>query len=192
MKNSWLNIPNLLSLYRLLTFPLLIWLIITRHADLFAIFLCINLVTDVLDGLIARLFKLETALGAKLDSIADIGSYIAGFWGALVFKANDFGDLIWMLWVFIGSIILYQVISLIKCGRPPSLHLYSTKIGGYLQGGFFFCLFAFSYYECAFLVAMIWGYLSFVEEIAILLILPKMRSNVRGIWWVLREQNSES
>ncbi len=65
-----ITIPNLLSFYRLLAFPLILWFIISGKERLFAIFLIINLVTDFLDGLIARLFKQETDLGAKLDSFA--------------------------------------------------------------------------------------------------------------------------
>lgn len=71
-KKKIVTVPNLLSFYRLLAFPLILWLIISGKERLFAIFLIINLVTDFLDGFIARVFNQETDLGAKLDSFAMI------------------------------------------------------------------------------------------------------------------------
>jgi len=67
-KENIYNVPNFLSFYRLLTFPLVLYFIYTGEENLFAIFLCVNLVTDILDGLIARMFNLKTKFGAKLDS----------------------------------------------------------------------------------------------------------------------------
>ncbi len=189
MDKALLNIPNALSLYRLLSFPFLIWFILTNQQQYFAILLCINLITDILDGWIARAFKLQTAFGARLDSLADFGTYIAAFWGVWEFKLEEFGELSWMLWVFIGSIVLYMLVSLMKFGKAPSLHLYSTKIGGYLQGGFFFFLFALGFYKWFFILAMIWGYLSAIEEVIILLILPELKSNVKGLYWILKDKN---
>lgn len=41
--------------------------------------LFINLATDILDGFIARRLKWESELGARLDSLADLGSYAMAF-----------------------------------------------------------------------------------------------------------------
>ncbi|HTL80492.1 MAG TPA: CDP-alcohol phosphatidyltransferase family protein, partial [Bacteroidia bacterium] len=80
-KPSVITIPNALSFYRLLSFPFLLFLVFTHREHWFSILFCINLVTDILDGLIARLFRMTTALGAKLDSLADAGMYILAFFG---------------------------------------------------------------------------------------------------------------
>jgi CDP-diacylglycerol--glycerol-3-phosphate 3-phosphatidyltransferase len=185
-KISLWNLPNLISLYRLLSFPFLLYLIYSKNESLFAILLCINLVSDILDGLIARTFKLQTEFGARLDSMADWGTYLLAFLGIYRFKMEDHRADFWLLYVFIGLIVFYNIFSLIKFRRLPSLHMYSAKVGGYIQGIYFFSLFAFGYYSPIFYLAMIWGWMSSIEEIIILIYLKKLRSNVKGLYWVVQ------
>src|SRR6266446_2431403 len=66
-----LNLPNFLTLIRILTIPFfLIYLSYHRYGEALIIFV-IGGVTDFLDGLAARLMKQQTALGAYLDPVAD-------------------------------------------------------------------------------------------------------------------------
>ena len=80
-----INVPNGLSLYRLWMFPAIVLLCLTGAEQLFAVFICINLITDILDGLIARTFKLQTRFGARLDSLADVTTYISAILGLFCF-----------------------------------------------------------------------------------------------------------
>ncbi|WP_341367914.1 CDP-diacylglycerol--glycerol-3-phosphate 3-phosphatidyltransferase [Yoonia sp. BS5-3] len=70
-----LNIPNILTILRLIAAPAVVFLFlfITRPwADWFALVLFIGAaLTDFLDGYLARAWKQETKLGAMLDPIAD-------------------------------------------------------------------------------------------------------------------------
>lgn len=86
-ENIW-NMPNALSAYRILALPFIIYAIISGNKNLFIILLSINLITDILDGLIARAFKLQAELGARLDSLADIGTYIMAFVGMIVLEQD--------------------------------------------------------------------------------------------------------
>ncbi|WP_046757115.1 CDP-alcohol phosphatidyltransferase family protein [Kordia jejudonensis] len=187
-KENIYNVPNFLSFYRLLTFPLILWFIYAGNEHLFAIFLCINLVTDILDGLIARTFNLKTKFGAKLDSLADNGMFIAAFIGIFAFKFDEMEASIWLLWLFFGFFITGLAISLIKFRQYPSLHLYTTKVGGYVQGIFIFILFAWNYAEPLFFAAMIVGYISHIEEIIILIISKEMKTDAKGLYWILKER----
>src|SRR5262245_64044924 len=66
-----LNLPNFLTLIRILTIPFfLVYLSYHRYAEALIIFI-IGGVTDFLDGLAARLMNQQTALGAYLEPIAD-------------------------------------------------------------------------------------------------------------------------
>ena len=141
-KDKLLTTPNILSLYRIIVFPLILLFIISGRELLFAVFLVISLVTDVLDGLIARRFKLESELGARIDSIGDMGTYTLAFLGIFVFKWDVIAPHILPFLIFAGLCVLLVLTALIKFGRLPSFHLYSWKIGGYIQGLFFVVLFA--------------------------------------------------
>jgi cardiolipin synthase len=66
-----LNLPNFLTLIRIVTIPFfLVFLSYHRYLEAFIIFI-IGGVTDFLDGLVARWMNQQTALGAYLDPIAD-------------------------------------------------------------------------------------------------------------------------
>ena len=188
-RNNIYTIPNLLSLYRLLMFPFILYLGISRQEQLFAILLTINLITDVLDGLTARCFNMQTELGARLDSIADLGTYIAAIAGIFFFKASDFQPHLGSFFIFIFLLCFAHILSLIKFKRLPSLHLYSWKIGGYIQGAFFITLFLFGFYSVFYYIMIAWGILAFCEHIVIQLIIKKMQSNAKGLYWVLKNKN---
>ncbi len=187
-KKKIVTVPNALSFYRLLAFPLILWFIISGKEQLFAIFLIINLVTDFLDGLIARIFKQETALGAKLDSFADDLTYILAFTGLLVFKGEDFLPHLVSFVVFMAFLVGSVIMSLIKFKTTPSFHLYSTKISGYIQAGFFICLFTIGFIPVLYYIMIVWGIMAATEHMIIQLIIPRMRSNVKGLYWVLKEK----
>ncbi len=185
-----INIPNTLSFYRLLTFPVILYLAIAGYEQAFAVLIIINLLSDVLDGLLARALKQETEFGARLDSIADISTYFLVFLGILVFKRHDFAPHVFSFSVFIGLLVVAILLSLIKFRRFPSLHLYSWKIGGYIQGFFFFILFAFGFYTPLYYFMIVWGILAFIEHIIIQLMIPNMISNAKGLYWVIRDRKN--
>lgn len=185
-----LNLPNILSLYRLCSFPFILIIAWKGNEGLFVLLLCINLITDILDGLIARVFNLMTEMGAKIDSLADVGTYILAFLGIGLFKWEEFQPHLFSFLLFISLFLVCNVLSLIKFGRFPSLHLYSWKIGGYIQGIFFFILFVFEFYTPLYFFMITWGILSFIEHLMVQFILPEMRSNSKGIYWVLKERGS--
>ena len=65
------NIPNMITLARLLMTPLAVSMIVSqRFLPAFSIFLLAS-VSDAVDGFIARRFDLRTELGAYLDPLAD-------------------------------------------------------------------------------------------------------------------------
>ena len=185
-----MNIPNILSLYRLITFPFLFALVLAGFENIFSILICINLITDLLDGLIARTFKLQTEIGAKLDSIADMGTYINAFLGIFLFKFQEIEPYIISFIVFMSLFVFSHILSLIKFGRLPSLHLYSWKIGGYIQGIFFFMLFTVGFFKIYYIIMITWGILAFSEHIIIQLVIKKMISNAKGLYWVLADKKN--
>jgi len=187
-----LTIPNLITIYRLLAFPLILYFAISGKESLFAIFIVINLVSDAIDGFIARRFNMETAIGAKLDSFADNLTYLLVFFGIYVFKLEDFLPHKVSFLVFIGSLVFTVIFSLVKFRKFPSMHMYTTKIGGYIQGAFFICLFTVGFILPFYYFVIAWGIIGAIESVYIQLIIPEMRSNVKGLYWVLKEKKAET
>lgn len=74
------NLPNLITLARLLSVPVVVWLLVTSAYDYaFWLFVAAAL-SDAVDGFLAKRFGLTTVLGAYLDPIADkvllVGVYV--------------------------------------------------------------------------------------------------------------------
>lgn len=178
----------MLSFYRIITFPVVLYFILTDQETIFLTLLIINLVTDFLDGFIARKFNLETAFGARLDSLADEGTYILAFVGIFIFKASDLDPHKISFLLFMSLYAISLVYCLIKFKRLPGLHLYSSKIGAFIQGSFLFVLFVFGFFPIFYYIMIIWGIASFLEQIIILLISSEMRSNSKGLYWVLKNK----
>jgi len=183
-----LNIPNILSLYRLFVFPVIVLMILLKLELVYAILVVISLNTDVWDGFIARRFKQQTAIGARIDSLADIGMYITALSGIIVFKIQEIGPDAWLYYVFIACYVIVTLSPLIKFGKIQSFHLYSIKAAGYLQGFFFILLFFVDYIPIYFYVMVNLSLLAFIESLSIQLIIPEMRSDIKGLYWVLRER----
>lgn len=191
MKEKVLNIPNLLSLYRLAAFPLILWFIYKDKESLFTIFIIINFLTDIADGFIARRFKMETEFGARLDSIADNLTYVLAFLAIFRFRLQDFSPYIVSFLIFIGFLVLTVIVALIKFRKLPSFHLYITKVGGYIQGAFLIALFTIGFIPALYYFMIIWGITGAIEHITIQLLIPEMRSNVKGIYWILKERKEQ-
>ena len=65
------NVPNLLTLLRILLVPVFVALIVEDRLILAAAVFIIAGITDVIDGVIARSFDMRTKLGQMLDPFAD-------------------------------------------------------------------------------------------------------------------------
>ena len=66
-----MNLPNILTLTRVLLIPVFVILIINKYFEWALLTFALAGITDGLDGLIARLTHQRTELGAYLDPIAD-------------------------------------------------------------------------------------------------------------------------
>ena len=94
------NVPNILSMLRLIGVPVFLWALLT-HQDVLALLVLMGSgISDYLDGKIARHYGLVTKLGQYLDPIADrlyIATTLFGlawreiipWWLVLVLLARD-------------------------------------------------------------------------------------------------------
>jgi cardiolipin synthase len=76
-----LNLPNVITLGRVILIPVIFWLLVSGHTRAaFIAFVCAG-VSDAVDGFLAKRLDLRTQLGAYLDPLADkllvVSIYIA-------------------------------------------------------------------------------------------------------------------
>ena len=98
--NRILTIPNLLSAFRILLVPVIVWLYCWK-ADypLAAWTLALSGLTDIVDGFIARRFHMVSNLGKALDPIADKLTQTAAL-GCLLTRFNAMW---WLLGVLVAK-----------------------------------------------------------------------------------------
>lgn len=183
-----LNVPNALSLYRLLVFPVILFMALTNRESTYVVLLCISLVSDALDGSIARRFNLQTKFGAALDNIADICTYAMAVLGLFVFKWGDIEPHSLILYIFFGLFIISYIVAFARFGKIPGLHLYSAVSAGYVQSIFFFVLFVFGFNIWFYYLAIGWGVVAYTEKIFVLLRLDDIKRGVKGLYWLIQAQ----
>jgi cardiolipin synthase (CMP-forming) len=190
--NVPLNLPNILSLYRLFSFPFIMIFVFIGEKNLFAFFICFNLITDFADGWIARRFNQITEIGSIIDSMADSGTYILAVAGIIAFKWADFKPYIISFSVFLVLFVLTDLVPLIKFRKLNNYHTYGAKIGGYIKGAFFFVLFVFRFYDWFYYIMVITGIIAFTENILISIILKESRADVKGLYWVIKSMKDKT
>ncbi len=186
------NVPNFISLYRLLVFPVILYMAVTNRENWFVILLCISLVSDILDGNIARIFKLQTHFGAALDNLADICTIAMALLGMFIFKWTEISPHAWILYIFLAIFILSYIIAFIRFRKIPGLHLYSAVSAGYAQGIFFFVLFVSGFYPWLYYLVVIWGIIAYTEKILVLLRLDDIKIGVKGLYWLIKKEKENA
>lgn len=169
-------------------FPFILYLVFTKNESLFSLFITISLVTDILDGLIARLFKMQTNIGVKLDSWADTGTYILAFTAIYMFRWNEVKNEWIIAAIFFTSWIMSYAIVFVKFKGLIGLHTYLFKLTGYLQGAFIVILFVFGYNVWLLYLCLCVGIVACLEEIIIIMMIKQPMSNVKGLYWILKNK----
>jgi len=108
------NLPNLLSLARLLSVPALVWLIMNGRMEAAFWLFVVASATDAADGFIAKRYGARTVVGAYLDPIADKALLTAVY----VVLGHEGLIALWLviLVVFrdimiVGGVLLYQLLA---------------------------------------------------------------------------------
>ncbi len=187
-EENWLNAPNAISLARLCVAPVALLCVIRGREQAFQILIVFALLSDFVDGFLARTLGLTTRIGARLDSIADDATFVVGLIGVYAFKFELLRPDLGWLYVFIVFYILCDLIPYLKFGKMPAFHVYSFKATGYLVALNFLLLFTVGYVRFVFVTTMIVGTLAAIETIAVALALKEFRTDVRGLYWVLADR----
>jgi len=184
-KEQIVNLPNLVSLIRILMAPVLLYFAFMQQPNWFMGTLLFAVFTDVLDGFLARTLNQITTMGSHLDS-----------WGDFVIY-NTMAVCAWILWpdilqrellyfiTIVLSFILPAIIGFIKFQRFTSYHTWSVKVAVFVTVVSYVLLFA-GLVDWPFRVAAVFCLYAAIEEIAITFLIRREHVDVRTVWQVLK------
>lgn len=184
------TIVNSITLYRIVTFPVLLILLFTGNIDLFKWLLLASFFTDAIDGALARMYGATSILGSKLDSIGDDLTVLAATVGLFVTRF-DFIKEQAAVFIFLFLLFLFQLaMSLHRYKKISTFHTYLAKTAAVVTAIFLLSVFFLEsvYYPLFYAAAIITG-IELIEEIILVFKLHEYRSNVKGLYWVLRKKN---
>jgi cardiolipin synthase len=96
------DIPNLISIARILLVPPVVWALLNTHYDLAMVLFAVAGISDAVDGFLAKHYRWESRLGGILDPLAD-----------KLLLLSTFLSLAWLQaipWWLIGLILLRELI----------------------------------------------------------------------------------
>lgn len=128
------NIPNAISLARLLATPVLLWMVLLHRQELFKWLLLACLLSDILDGWIARAFELRSKRGASLDSLADLLVALNMVLGLFVFQREFLAVHYREVLLVVGLFAIEAIAAILRYGRISSFHTTLNRIAAYAQG----------------------------------------------------------
>ncbi len=183
------QIPNLLSIARITATPILTWCAIVGAERAFTWVLVPALLTDMADGAIARRYGLTSKLGALLDSVADLLLFFVTCFGVWKFFPQLVKAHALILGLLVGIWATELGIAMLRYRRPSSFHTYASKLAAYLLAISVVVLFVWNRPTPLIPVAVVMSIAANLEELLILWRLPTWQSDVRGIYWVMRERS---
>ena len=187
----WKNIPNAISIARICATSVLLASVWFGRIEIFKWLLLACLLSDILDGLIARTFHLTSKLGATLDSTADILTMLIGGVGVFVFQKAFVFEHRLAIYVVFGFYLAEIGASLIRYGKVSSFHTLLDRFAAYAAGIFLMSLFLWGYQGWLFKIAIALYVVSLIEEITLICLLPEWRSDVGGLWRVLAARGTK-
>lgn len=126
--------PSLISFSRILLVGVLWGLALTLPQEnvLFAVVFLLCVATDALDGYVARRWKLESNLGAKLDNIADTLVYLSLVpWIYRLIPELLLGNLV-LIGITLAIYLADLALQYLRHGKRVPLHLLSGKLASAL------------------------------------------------------------
>jgi CDP-diacylglycerol--glycerol-3-phosphate 3-phosphatidyltransferase len=185
MKATRSQIPNILSGFRLVAAPFLLVLAWLGHPNLFLVLLCLSLLSDSVDGFVARKLNVSSDTGTKLDSWGDLATYLTvpicawWLWPGLLKREVFFVS------VAIGAYVVPILAGLAKFGRVPSYHTWSAKLSAVLMSIAALVLFT-TGIAWPFRIAALVQAVEAIEEILITILLPAPQGNVHSLWHAMK------
>jgi CDP-diacylglycerol--glycerol-3-phosphate 3-phosphatidyltransferase len=158
------------------------------YAPWIVLLLYLGLISDILDGIIARNSGIATSGLRRLDSQVDMIFWVSAGWSAWALHA----DIIKQYWIAILILFategLCYLVSFMRFGKETCTHAWLSKFWGLCLLAGFTELIGFGSGGFFFVLAIVAGYVSHLDRILITLIIPKWTHDIPSTYhaWLLR------
>jgi CDP-diacylglycerol--glycerol-3-phosphate 3-phosphatidyltransferase len=161
------------------------------NEKLFFILFTLMLISDVLDGYLARKLHQCTKIGTKLDSMGDYITYISipfatwWLWPELIKSEAVYITTAFVLFLVPG------VIARIRFGEMVAYHTWLTKLTAVVIS-IGLMLLLFTKEDLLFHLSVYLLFFEALEHLGITFILKRPRSNVKSLWHVLKRTHTKT
>jgi phosphatidylglycerophosphate synthase len=186
-----LNVPNGLSAFRIACVPVLLALAWQGALASFLIVFALGLVSDVLDGVLARRLGQVTEFGAKLDQWGDFALWLSlpvaawWLWPEIIVREAHYAVLA------LVCMLTPTAIAYLKYRAVPGYHTWSVKFGSVAMGLSAALLLLFDV-AWPFRAAALFQVVCAIDEIGITALLADVHHDVPSVFHALRIRRGTS
>ena len=149
----------------------------------------VELFTDMIDGVLARFFQVNSTLGARLDSIGDDLTVLITTAGLLMIKP----ELLTEQWMWLLPLVILFLIqtayALYRYKRISSFHTRLAKLAAFAQGLFLLTFWFFdTIHYPLFYTAVVITMLELAEEIVLVAWFKEWTTDVKGLYWAWKKR----
>lgn len=176
-----MNIPIALILFRLLIAPIILALayFVGENGKIaIVVLMYLGLISDILDGIIARKQNLSSAKLRRMDSQTDMIFWLSFGFATWILYPELIADNSGFIWTILAMEIACYAISLLKFKKETCTHAFLSKLWGITLLIAFTFLIGFNHAGVPFAMAIIMGLVSHIDRILITLILPKWTHDI--------------
>ena len=170
-----MNIPVILILFRFILAPIILGLayfIGESSKPIILLLMYLGLISDILDGIIARKQNISSEKLRRMDSQTDMIFWLSIGFSTWILYPRLISDNSTAIWAILIMEVACYVISIIRFKRETCTHAFLSKLWGITLLIAFTSLIGFNHAGIPFFVAILMGLISHIDRILITLILP--------------------
>jgi phosphatidylglycerophosphate synthase len=183
------HLPNAISIVRILIAPVALWSAWQGDESLYKWLFTAAVVSDFFDGAIARLLHLESDLGARLDALGDMLTYLVLVFAVSWLWPDFINERLWLIVIVLGVYAVSFAIGFLRFRRLNAFHSWAGKTTAVLMAVGMVVWFV-GGPGWVFNAALGVSLLSGIEQIAIASVIPVWRTTVPTLWHAIESRRT--
>jgi len=183
------HLPNAISIVRILIAPVALWCAWQGNESAYKWLFTTAVVSDFFDGAIARLLKIESDLGARLDAFGDMLTYLVLVFAVSWLWPDFINERLWMIVIVLGVYAVSFAIGYLRFRKLNAFHSWAGKASAVLMAGGMIVWFI-GGPGWVFNAALGVSLLSGLEQVAIASVIPAWRTTVPTLWHAIEHRRA--